>query len=180
MSKSTSDSGSDDDSMVITDLLSYRLHRVANAFERSAAIAFRREFDVSLGEWRALALLASGAANTLNRIARRANLDRGQMSRVVTKLVARGWVARSTGPGNSSPMSLTPEGRRVYEGLIAVGRRRNTAFLGALTAREIEYLDRSLNKLFALAIDMEHAERAVAAPSSMGPTKTPADPTMTD
>src|SRR5687767_7580429 len=35
--------------LVITELLSFRLHRVVNAFERSAALLFRREFDVSLG-----------------------------------------------------------------------------------------------------------------------------------
>src|SRR5690606_41951549 len=75
--------------LVITDLLSYRLHRVASAFERGAALQFRREFDVSLGEWRALALVAAGKANTLNRIAKMANIDPAQMSRVVSKLVDR-------------------------------------------------------------------------------------------
>ena len=33
----------------ITELLSYRLSRVANALSRSAALRYRREFDVSLG-----------------------------------------------------------------------------------------------------------------------------------
>jgi DNA-binding MarR family transcriptional regulator len=152
----------DGNDVVITDLLSYRLHRVASAFERSAALRFRREHDVSLGEWRALALLAAGKANTLNRLARLAGLDRAQMSRVVTKLGERGLVARSSGPGNSSPISLTEDGVRVYEGLIAAARERNSTFLGSLSEHETATLDAVLDKLLMLAIGMEHAERAAA------------------
>ena len=158
--------------LVITQLLSYRLHRVANAFERSAALLFRREFDVSVGEWRALALLGGGVASTTNRIARLAGIDPAQMSRIITKLAERGFVTRSTGPGNSSPISLTEEGRRKYEGLIAAARARNTAFLAALTDEEIVHLDSALEKLANLAISMERAARAEAgapgAPEKVG------------
>lgn len=148
---------------MITELLSYRLHRVANAFERGAALLFRREFDVSLGEWRALALLAGGKANTLNRIALLAGIDRAQMSRIVSKLAERGFVERSSGPGNSSPISLTESGQRTYNGLIAAARARNTIFLSVLTPEEIEHLDSALEKLATLAIAMERAERGRAA-----------------
>lgn len=159
----------EDNGPVITDLLSYRLHRVASAFERGAALRFRREFDVSLGEWRALALLSAGKANTLNRLARLAGLDRAQMSRVVSKLADRGLVTRSTGPGNSSPIALTEEGLRMYEGLISAARTRNTAFLGALTEQEIMDLDSALDKLLTIAIGLEHAERASAETAALRP-----------
>ena len=43
----------------IRDLVSYRLARAASLMSRGAALRYRREFDVSLGEWRALALLAT-------------------------------------------------------------------------------------------------------------------------
>jgi DNA-binding MarR family transcriptional regulator len=147
--------------LVITGLLSYRLHRVANAFQRGAALLFRREFDVSLGEWRALALIGSGVANTSNRIARLAGIDPAQMSRIITKLADRGLITRGSGPGNSSPLSLTPDlGVSTYEGLIAAARARNTAFLSVLTDDEIKHLDSALEKLAATAIGMERAERA--------------------
>lgn len=149
--------------LVITDLLSYRLHRVASAFERGAALQFRREFDVSLGEWRALALVAAGKANTLNRIAKMANIDPAQMSRVVSKLVDRGFVTRSSGPGNSSPIALTEQGRATYEGLISAARARNAAFMSVLSREEIQHLDAALEKLATIAIAMEKAERTRAA-----------------
>ena len=148
---------------VITELLSYRLHRVANAFERGAALLFRKEFDVSLGEWRALALIASGAATTTNRIARLAGIDPAQMSRIITKLAERGFLTRSSGPRNSAPLSLTPEGMRTYEGLIAAARARNDAFFAALTEDEIVHLDSALEKLAKVAISMERAVQAAVA-----------------
>ena len=45
----------------IRDLLSYRLHAVANLLSRGAELRYRREFGVSLWEWRSIALLGASA-----------------------------------------------------------------------------------------------------------------------
>jgi DNA-binding MarR family transcriptional regulator len=149
--------------VVITDLFSYSLHRVASAFERGAALLFRREFDVSLGEWRALALVASGRANTTNRVARLAGIDPAQMSRVIARLVDRGYISRSDGPGNTSVLALTTSGTATYEGLISAARARNEAFLSALDRDEVATLNRALEKLATIAIALEKVERSRAA-----------------
>ena len=44
---------------MIRDLLSYRLHEVANLLSRGAELRYRREFGVSLWEWRTIALLGA-------------------------------------------------------------------------------------------------------------------------
>lgn len=67
----------------IRDLLSYRLSRTAGLMSRGAALRYRREPNVSLGEWRAIALLADGAPQSLMQLARVAGLDKARMSRVV-------------------------------------------------------------------------------------------------
>ena len=167
MTQDARDHNRTDGGPVINELLSYRLHRVASAFERGAALRFRREFDVSLGEWRALALLSAGKADTLNRLARLAGLDGAQMSRIISKLVDRGLVSRSSGPGNSSPIALTDEGVSLYNGLIAAARARNAAFLGSLSTQEITILDSALDTLLTVAIGLEHAERAAAETAAL-------------
>ena len=43
----------------IRDLLSYRVHVVANLLSRGAELRYRREFGVSLWEWRTIALLGA-------------------------------------------------------------------------------------------------------------------------
>ena len=74
----------------IRQLLSYRLHVVANLLSRGAEMRYRREHDVSLWEWRTVALLGADAPQSLATLARAAGVDKAQMSRVVSGLAARG------------------------------------------------------------------------------------------
>ena len=143
----------------IRQLLSYRLHRVANALSRSAAIRYRREFNVSLQEWRTIALLGADEPLTVNRLARLAGLDKAQMSRVATKLAEGGYVDREPGPGRTTQLTLTRSGRSLYKGLIAAANDRNDAFLVTLTEQEQEVLDSALRKLSTLAKALERSER---------------------
>ncbi|WP_370962036.1 MarR family winged helix-turn-helix transcriptional regulator [Amycolatopsis sp. cg9] len=148
------------DLVPISGLLSYRLSRTSSAMSRSAALRYRREFDVSLGEWRAISLIAADPTLTLNRLARRAGLDKAQMSRVVSRLTERGLVDRTAGSGRTSQLALTPEGTRVYRGLITAANERDAEFLAALTPAEAETLSGALNKLADLALAVEERERA--------------------
>lgn len=146
------------DLVPISELLSYRLSRTSSALSRSAALRYRREFDVSLGEWRAIALIASDPTLTLGKLARR-GLDKAQMSRVVSKLTERGFVYRTTGSGRTSQLALTETGIGVYRGLITAANERDAMFLGALSPEESEALLRAIDKLAELALSLERQER---------------------
>src|SRR5437762_3682072 len=92
----------------IRDLLSFKLHRVANLLSRGAELHYRRQFDVSLWEWRTIALL--GAADnpvSLGHLAQAAAIDKGQMSRVVAGLTKRRIVVREAHPGDGRGVHLT-------------------------------------------------------------------------
>jgi DNA-binding MarR family transcriptional regulator len=147
------------DLVPISGLLSYRLSRTSSAMSRSAALRYRREFDVSLGEWRAIALIAADPTLTLNRLARRAGLDKAQMSRVVSRLTERGLVNRTAGSGRSSQLALTEAGTGVYRGLITAANERDEEFLEILSAEEAAILRRALDKLADLALRVEERER---------------------
>lgn len=147
------------DFVPISELLSYRLSRTSSALSRSAALRYRREFDVSLGEWRAIALIASDPTLTLNRLARRAGLDKAQMSRIVSKLTQRDLVNRTAGSGRTSQLALTEAGTKVYRGLIAAANERDVTFRGVLSPEEGEVLVRALDKLADLALSLERQER---------------------
>ena len=135
--------------MVIRDLLAYRLHRVANRISASAALRYRREFGVSLAEWRTVALLGAEAPLSLNDVAKAAGVDKSQMSRVVAALVARGIAARKVDRRDRRGvrLTLTAAGRRLYKALIAAAGGRNTRLLGCLTTAERKTLDAVLTKL---------------------------------
>jgi DNA-binding MarR family transcriptional regulator len=141
----------------IQDLLSYRLHKVANLLSRGAELRYRREFGVSLWEWRSLALL--GAASeplSLNHLAHAAGIHKSQMSRVVSALTGRKLVVRSADEDDARGvrLALSKAGRKLYEGLIAAASDRDAAFRNCLSSQERVALDRILNKLGGKARDL--------------------------
>jgi len=146
----------------IQDLLSYKLHRVANLLSRGAELRYRREFGVSLWEWRSIALLgAERVALSLNHLAHAAGVHKSQMSRVVSGLAKRGLVRRDVDAADARGLSLTltPAGRRVYLGLMRAAADRDAAFRACLSAREHRLFDTVLTKLAGQARDFIHREK---------------------
>lgn len=147
----------------IQDLLSYRLHRVANLLSRGAELRYRREFGVSLWEWRSIALLGAGREPlSLNHLAQAAGIHKSQMSRVVSGLTERGVVLRQSDPADarSTLLTLSKSGRRLYEGLIRAAAERDTAFCGCLSQRERQVFERALAKLAGRAREFIQREKA--------------------
>jgi DNA-binding MarR family transcriptional regulator len=134
----------------ITDLISYQLHTVANLLSRGAELRYRREFGVSLWEWRTVALLgAKDEPQSLGHLARAAGIDKSQMSRVVSGLAKRKLVVRDANDadGRGVHLRLSKEGRKLYDGLIRAAAERDDAFRNCLTKSENQVFDRILGKL---------------------------------
>jgi DNA-binding MarR family transcriptional regulator len=146
----------------IQDLLSYKLHRVANLLSRGAELRYRREFGVSLWEWRSIALL--GAVReplSLNHLAHAAGIHKSQMSRVVSGLARRGLVRREVDAtdGRGVRLTLSGTGRRVYTGLMHAAAERDAAFRGCLSKAEHQMFDRALSKLAGRAREFIQREK---------------------
>jgi DNA-binding MarR family transcriptional regulator len=135
---------------MIRELLSYRLHEVANLLSRGAELRYRREFGVSLWEWRTLALLGGAAEPlSLGELARAAGIHKSQMSRVVAGLARRKLVVRHANAKDARGVHLTlsASGRKLYSGLIDAAAQRDRAFRGCLTRDEKQAFDSALAKL---------------------------------
>jgi DNA-binding MarR family transcriptional regulator len=150
---------------LIRELLSYRLHVVANLLSRSAELRYRREFGVSLWEWRTVALLGGAQEPlSLNELARSAGIDKSQMSRVVSGLTERRLVLRASDSNDarSVRLMLSKSGRRLYERLIDAAAERDAAFRDCLSEKEKQAFDSALAKLAEHARDMIEREKALA------------------
>ena len=146
----------------IHDLLSYRLHVVANLLSRGAELRYRREFGVSLWEWRTLALLGAATGPlSLNHLAHAAGIHKSQMSRVVSGLTRRRMVRRAADPADARGvhLELSRSGRKVYEGLIEAAAERDAAFRDCLSSREKQMFDVALAKLAGQARDFIQREK---------------------
>ena len=145
----------------IRELISYRLHTVANLLSRGAELRYRREFGVSLWEWRTIALLGAVTEPlSLNHLAHAAGIHKSQMSRVVSGLTRRKLVLRAAN-GREVALTLTKPGRRIYAGLISAATERDEAFNNCLSRNEKEVLERCLAKLAGQARELIRKEKAL-------------------
>lgn len=148
----------------IRDLLSYQVSRTANAMSRSAALRFAA-YGVTLQEWRTLALLAASAPLGLNELARAAGLDKAQMSRAVSALIARELVQKrpSEAGRRATSLTLSRRGRALYADLIAAAAERDRAFRACLNPEEQAVLSSALHKLQSVALALARASEGAAA-----------------
>ncbi|KRB70717.1 hypothetical protein ASE07_08650 [Noviherbaspirillum sp. Root189] len=145
----------------MTELLSFRLHSVANLLSRSAGLRYKRDFGVTLWEWRTIALVGGQPGILFKDLAKTAGLDKSQASRVVGGLSERRLLLRSSdeNDGRGLRLSLTNAGQRLYEGLIEAAAERNEAFLGALEPQERRALENTLIKLEQLGREFIEREK---------------------
>jgi len=146
----------------ITDLISYQVHMVANLLSRGAELRYRREFGVSLWEWRTIALLgARDEPQSLGHLARAAGIDKSQMSRVVSGLTKRKLVMRDTNDedGRGVHLRLSKSGRKLYGGLIGAAAQRDAALRNCLSASEKTVFQRVLTKLAGQARELIQTEK---------------------
>lgn len=163
----------------IKDLLSYRLHQVANLLSRGAAMRYKREFGVSLWEWRTIALLGAYAPLSLNELANAAGLDKSQISRVVSGLIDRGFILREVDArdGRGVLLTLTRPGQQLCSGLMRAACERNDRLAGRLSKEDRACLERILIEFGDQARDFVREEQALAGNTrKAAPGKTTARP----
>jgi DNA-binding MarR family transcriptional regulator len=124
------------------NLLAWHLTSTADALRRSAAMQMRREHDVSLAQARILALIKDLQPVRLRDVAADAGADKAQISRVVSSLVSRGYVARQAlaGDARSAHLELTEAGRRKMEALLHTLNERDAQLRSAMQSSEIDQL----------------------------------------
>lgn len=131
--------------------LPYRLAVLSSAISRTMAREYGRRFGIAIPEWRVVAVLARFAPLSAGGLCARAAMDKVQVSRALSRLIARRWVERATDPGDRrrSTLRLTAAGRRVHRAIVPIARRAEGALLASLAEDDCRNLDRILGHLVA-------------------------------
>lgn len=129
-------------------LLGYWLRRVSNRVSGAFARALQAE-HTSVAEWIVLCLVQQRPGITPGELAAALDLTRGAVSKVIDKLEAKNWIARSTKPEDSRVqlLSLTRRGSRILPHLAEIADGNDREFFDALEAEERVTLRRLLRKL---------------------------------
>lgn len=147
---------------VLNSLVTMRIIRLFVLLRRAGTLAQRRRFDLSEIEWRIMTQLGDTAPLSLNGLAEGLTQDRGQLSRAVKAMVARGLVTRERKPGGPEiEISLSAEGRALHARMVDWVVERDARLTVGIPADDIAALWRVAHTMIGRAEAMlEEEQRA--------------------
>jgi DNA-binding MarR family transcriptional regulator len=135
----------------LEQFLPYRLSILSNRVSQSIAREYEQRFDLSVTEWRVMAVLARFDALSAREVAERTAMDKVAVSRALARLVAAGRVTRRTHDGDKrrSVLGLSAKGWKIHDAVAPLALQHERELLTQLSPAERETLSRILDKLTA-------------------------------
>jgi len=120
----------------LEDHLGYWLRCLSNFVSESFAARLLRH-DISVEQWVVLRTLYDHQGVTLNRAAELIGVDKSSLSRMMERLVKRGWVSRQEGGDRRSiELSLTTVSRALVPKLAKLADENDAAFFHTLSQKK--------------------------------------------
>lgn len=137
--------------------LPYRLSVLSNTVSQAIAREYEDRFQLSITEWRVVAVLGRYDGLSAREVAERTAMDKVAVSRAVAELKKDGRVEQATADHDKrqSVLSLTDKGRDVYDEVAPLALQHEQRLLAHLDAEEQQWLGRIIDKLLL-------AEKALA------------------
>jgi len=148
-------------------LVSARILVLANVLRRGAGLRYRRLIQLPPGEWGVITELGRRQPRTLNELAAGIGVDKAQLSRTVSSLIARRLVQRKTNPRDNREVwiSLTKAGEDCYATIVEAGGAVNEKLLADLSAAEREQFIALVGRLTERARALLRTEQELSAMS---------------
>jgi Transcriptional regulators len=137
--------------------LPYRLSILSNTISQAIADDYQQRHDLSMTEWRVMAVLARFEGLSARQVAERTAMDKVAVSRALARLVEAGRVSRHTHHNDKrrSVLDLTEAGWSIHDEIAPMARAREREVLEKLSQEERAWLVRILDRL------MEGGERGI-------------------
>lgn len=140
----------------IEDVLTFKLNRLVAIGERAGQHWSERLFDLSLNEWRLLALVKSRQPCRAGDMADLLLMDKSQTSRIIKSLLTKQLIQNTPDPNDGRAVALRPteKGEKLYVEVFAEVMRSNERVLATLSVEEVQAFDRTLKKLLVHSEDL--------------------------
>jgi DNA-binding MarR family transcriptional regulator len=127
----------------------YRLSVLTNRVSSAIARQYSDRFELTIPEWRAMAVLGGTSRLSAREVAERTAMDKVQVSRAIESLMRARRVQREAdaSDGRVMRLSLTPKGRAIYDEVVPLALHLEELFLSALTLQERRTLETLMDKL---------------------------------
>jgi len=131
--------------------LPYRLSVLSNRVSEAISRAYAKRFNLSITEWRVMAVLARRPGLSCGEVSERTAMDKVAVSRAVSTLLLSGRLLRDTHALDRRKLVLTlsPTGYTIYDAVVPRAEAYERALLACLDEHDREALDRVLHKLLA-------------------------------
>ena len=136
----------------ITEFLPYLLTMAAEESSREFRTYYKNEYGMLRTEWRVLFHLGRYGAMTATEMGRRSKLHKTKISRAVSALAKRRFLARHKIKADKRQelLALTPSGQAAYLNLSGMAKTYNASIIEQLSRTEHEAILRLLRKLSKL------------------------------
>jgi len=142
-----------DDELRLEDFLPYRLAVLSNTVSTTVARAYDKRFNVSIPEWRVIAVLGRFPGLSAVEVAERTLMDKVAVSRAVTKLIKNGRIDREFADADKrrSILNLSEEGKKLHDEIAELALQFERDLLHGFSSDEMENLNSIMERLLARA-----------------------------
>lgn len=129
--------------------LPYRLSVLSNRVSDAIARQYSERFNLSIPEWRIIAVLGQSPNLSAREVASRTAMDKVQVSRAVTSLVSAKRLTRTEDATDAriTRLTLTAKGRAIYDEVAPLALHLESLLLSSLSTQERATLQDLMHKL---------------------------------
>ena len=133
----------------LKDFLPYRLSIVTNRISASFARLYSEKFNLSIPEWRVMAVLGQQPGLSADEVCSETEMDKVPVSRAVSKLLGKELLRRefSGRDRRRSILSLSEAGYGMYAQIVPLALAYEAELKAVLSAEEQSQLETLLDKL---------------------------------
>ena len=138
------------DTLRLEDFLPYRLSVLSNRVSRTIAERYEERFQLSMSEWRVMAVLGESPGLSAGEVAVRTAMDKVAVSRAVNRLLETGRLERrfSDEDRRRSVLQLSAAGRKIYREVVPIAKAYESELLNTLSESESGQLNTLIDRLF--------------------------------
>src|SRR5262245_44817130 len=139
--------------LVLEHFLPYRLSVLSNTVSGRIAKSYEQRFQLTVPEWRVMAVLGRFPGLTAAEVTERTAMDKVQVSRAVARLKKTHRIEQRAVEGDrrARHLFLTAQGQEVYAEIVPLALDHEEQFTATLSQNERVQLERLLDKLTAAA-----------------------------
>jgi len=141
------------DELRLEAFLPYRLAVLSNTVSTTVARAYDKRFNVSIPEWRVIAVLGRFPGLSAVEVAERTMMDKVAVSRAVTKLIKNARIDRDFADADKrrSILNLSEDGKQLHDEIAELALQFERDLLNGFSEEELHQLNVTMERLLASA-----------------------------